>query len=208
MIFGFDTQRLTNTLTDFIFGKCEVEEAAYNLSNALEIEGGGALYLLPSSMKVDDISRIIAEGYDVTRMSDELKKLMSSLELDCLLLDTHPGLNRETMLSTSISDVLLILIRPDTQDFHGTAVLLKVARALSVPRTFMLANKVAQSLPPDEIKSQVEQAFESEVLGLLPLSEEMATLGSRELFVRKYPSHEISRELHAVAERLLAELDL
>ena len=72
----------------------------------------------------------------------------------------------------------------------------------------MLANKVAQSLPPGEIKSQIEQTFEIEVLGLLPLSEEMAILGSRELFVRKYPSHVISRELHAVAERLLAELAL
>lgn len=206
MVFGFDSERMTSTLTDFLFGKCEVEEAAYDLTRTLAIEGPGALYLLPSSMKVDDISRIIAEGYDVGRMSDELRKLMEELELDCLLLDTHPGLNRETMLSTSVSDLLLILIRPDTQDFHGTAVLLKVARALSVPRTFIVGNKVAQSLPREEVRSQIEAAFGAEVLGLLPLSEEMAVLGSRDLFARKYPNHAISRELRAVGERLLTEL--
>ena len=52
MVFGFDTARMTSTLTDFIFGKCEVEESAYDMTRALEIEGGGALFLLPSSMKV------------------------------------------------------------------------------------------------------------------------------------------------------------
>ena len=35
MVFEFDTQRITFTLTDFLFGKCEVHETVYDLSVAL-----------------------------------------------------------------------------------------------------------------------------------------------------------------------------
>ena len=63
VVFQFDKERLAHTLSDFLFGRCELEEAAYDLTADLGVEEtGGAVYLLPSSMNVESIMRILSEG--------------------------------------------------------------------------------------------------------------------------------------------------
>ena len=208
MVLQFDPERITFTLSDFLFGRCSIEEAAYDLTDDLRMprEAGGRLVLLPSSMRVEAITRIVAEGYDVGKLNDSCDVLGRELELDVLLLDTHPGLNRETMLTTAVSDLQLVLIRPDTQDFHGTAVLLEVAKRLGVPRTFLAANKVTSGLSEREMREMVSDAFDAELIACIPLSEELAGLGSRGVFSERKAGHPIARELHEVAVRILAEL--
>jgi MinD-like ATPase involved in chromosome partitioning or flagellar assembly len=125
------------------------------------------------------------------------------LKLDFLILDTHPGLNRETLLTTSISDLLLLLIRPDKQDYHGTAVLVEVARRLQVPRIGLLVNKVLQTMDWRSVREKVEQAYEYDVLGMLPLDEALVNLGSRTLFAMQYPTHPWTAQLSGVADKLL-----
>lgn len=207
MVLGLRKERLAHSLTDYLFGKCELEDAAYDLTRDFDLtESGGALFLLPSSMSVDSILRIAAEGYDAGRLNDHVSRLLVDMKLDLLFLDTHPGLNRETMLTTSISDALIVVVRPDTQDFHGTAVLMEVAGRLRVPRTYMLVNKVPSRLDPEDVKKKVEAAFGHEVIAKLPLSEEMLVLGSSGLFAKARPTDPVSVEMDAVVDRLLEDL--
>ena len=63
-----------------------------------------------------------------------------------LMIDTHPGLNEETLLSIAISDALVIILRPDQQDYQGTSVTVEVARKLDVPRLVLIVKKVARRL--------------------------------------------------------------
>jgi MinD-like ATPase involved in chromosome partitioning or flagellar assembly len=207
VILGAKKERMLHTLTDFLFGRCEIEEATYDLSAELglgEKAGAGALFLLPSSLSVEAITRVVSEGYDVAKLNDRFSSLLEALRLDFLFLDTHPGLCRETMLTSAISDTLLIVIRPDQQDFHGTAVLIEVASRLSVPSVYMVVNFVLGSVDREKLKQEMEKAFGYEVVGLLPLANEMISLGSRDLFTRKHPKDSLSVELEAVAERLLS----
>lgn len=207
MVLGMQADRLAHSLTDYLLGRCELEEAGYDLTRELLGEGAaGALYLFPSSLTVEAILSIVSEGYDAGRLNDHLTAVMRDLELDLLMVDTHPGLNRETMLTTAISDVLVVVVRPDTQDFHGTGVLMEVAGRLGVPRTLMLVNKVPARLDRPDVVQKVEEAFGHEVVGSLPLSEDMLVLGSRGLFTVEHPGHEVSTELTAIAERLLESL--
>jgi septum site-determining protein MinD len=203
LVLGLERERIVRTLSDYLFGKCELEEAAYDLSRNVGLAGSGALYLIPSSLTVEAITRILAEGYDAAKLSGRFKALLRALDLEILFLDTHPGLNRETLLTTVISDVLLILIRPDQQDYHGTAVLCEVAGRLNVPKVFMVANKVLASLDPGSVREKIEKAYGHKVIGVLPLSEEMLALGSRGLFVSHHPDHPLSGELQKVVVRLL-----
>ena len=51
-----------------------------------------------------------------TVLSDGFKALIDKLSLDVLLVDTHPGVNEETMLSMAVSHGTILLLRPDQQD--------------------------------------------------------------------------------------------
>lgn len=66
---------------------------------------------------------MLREGYDVGLLNDGFQSLIEELNLDVLRIDTHPGLNEETLLSIAISDTLLIILRPDQQDYQGTSTL-------------------------------------------------------------------------------------
>ena len=207
VIFGLERDRMSLTLSDFLFGRCEIEEAAYDLSVRLELPAGTAkLFLLPSSMRLDAITRIVSEGYDAAKLNKQLGELVRRLQLDILFLDSHPGLSKETMLTCAISDALVILVRPDSQDFHGTAVLVEVADRIGVPLRYLVANKVIHGMDRDDLRSRMMDAFRYDVIGLLPLSEEMALLGSREIFARRHPSHALTNELGVVVDRLIEDL--
>ena len=54
LLFGFETDRMPFTLSDFFFNRCGLEEAAYDLKSVAELENvGGSIFLLPSRMTVD-----------------------------------------------------------------------------------------------------------------------------------------------------------
>lgn len=207
MVLGMDPSRMVHSLSDYLFGKCELEDAAYDMTTDLGLQdSGGALFLLPSSMKVEAIVRVVSEGYDAGRLNEHLQRLMQDLSIDLLWLDTHPGLNRETMLTTAVSQALVVVVRPDTQDFHGTAVLMELAGRLGVPHVSVLINKVVARLDAADVRKKVEQAFKQDVIGLLPLSDDLLVLGSRGLIASQEPDHPVSLELDQALSRLLDSL--
>ncbi|MCI0653780.1 MAG: hypothetical protein L0Y39_04810 [Methylococcaceae bacterium] len=107
------------------------------------------------------------------------------------------------MLAATLSDFLVILVRPDQQDYYGTAVLTEIASKLEIPRLGIIANKVHSRLDTDELRARLKQAFGCDVLGILPLSEDFAELGSESLFVRRYPEHPISAEIRAITQHIM-----
>ncbi len=73
---------------------------------------------------------MLREGYEVGRLTDGFRELVRVLELDYLLIDTHPGVNEETLVSIALSDALILSLRPDNQDLQGTAVALELVLQL------------------------------------------------------------------------------
>lgn len=204
VIFGFDPNAIKTTLVDFLWGKCGIRDTAYDISGKV----GGPAWLVPASLTAQAITRIVDEGYDVAKLNSHFDELLEILDLDYLFIDTHPGLNRETMLSSALADVLVLILRPDQQDYYGTAVLTEVAGQLEIPRILLVANKVFSSVDPDQLKEQVEQAFGHELIGQIPLSEDIARLGSRDLFIQRHPDHAITHTLQSIAHRVTGGLTL
>ena len=120
------------------------------------------------------------------------------------MVDTHPGLNEETLLSVAISDSLIIVLRPDQQDYQGTSVTVEVARKLDVPDMMLVVNKLPQVYDADEVRERVEKAYDCDVAAVLPHSDSMMALGSSDIFVLQYPNHSITSQLENVANRLMA----
>lgn len=205
VLFGFD-EDLTNTLNDFLWGKIAITDAAHDITDVVakdtEIAAGGALYLVPSSMKAGDIARVLREGYDVAQLNDGFRSLSHGLQLDYLLVDTHPGLNEETLLSVSVSDVLLLILRPDRQDFQGTAVTVDVARRLEVPDLYLVVNKVPSGIDTDDLRQQLTSLYGAQTAAVLPLAEEVVQNASGGLFSLTSPDHPWSEEIREIVALL------
>ena len=205
VLFGFSDD-LDNTLNDYLWGKMPIKDAAHDVTSVIaadiNVADGGALFLVPSSMKAGDIARVLREGYDVGTLNDGFRDLAKDLQLDYLLIDTHPGLNEETLLSITISDILLLILRPDRQDFQGTAVTVDVARRLGVPALYLIVNKVPQGVDLDDLRDQMTAAYAAETAAILPLSEEVVQNASGGLFSLTSPDSAWSQGIRAVAQRV------
>jgi MinD-like ATPase involved in chromosome partitioning or flagellar assembly len=58
---------------------------------------------------------------------------VDKLGADALLLDTHAGLNAETLASISIAQTMAIILRLDKQDYQGTSVMVDLANKIDMP---------------------------------------------------------------------------
>jgi MinD-like ATPase involved in chromosome partitioning or flagellar assembly len=203
VLFGLEEDQMAHSLNDYLWGKCDIQQAAHDVTKNLGGNIPGCVFLVPSSIKAGEIARVLREGYDVGLLNDGFRNLIAALKLDVLMIDTHPGLNEETLLSIAISDVLLIIMRPDQQDYQGTSVTVEVARKLNVPRLMLVVNKVPAVFAQSEVKARVEKIYNVEVAAVLPHSDEMMALASAGVFVTRYPDHPITATLKQVAARLV-----
>ncbi|MCB2179519.1 MinD/ParA family protein [bacterium] len=203
-LFGLDDSEFVHSLNDYLWGLCNIQDAAYKVTDRVETEISGEIYLIPSSLKPGEIARVLREGYDVGLLDAGFQELIDTLDLDILLIDTHPGLNEETLLSIAISDNVILILRPDTQDYQGTSVTVEVARKLDVRDLMLVVNKVPDVFDFDQIKRTVEKTYNTEVAALIPHSDEMMILGSSSLFVVKYPDNIVTKALKQVVEKVLS----
>jgi MinD-like ATPase involved in chromosome partitioning or flagellar assembly len=209
VLFGLDESNMKKTLNDYLHEKCAVTDAAVLVGGGSNPQPGAAqlagksLWLVPSSINTSEVSRVVRDGYDFNILNKGFKTLRKELQLDYLLIDTHPGINEETLLSIGISDEMVIILRPDQQDFQGTAVTLDVARGLDVPMINLLVNKALSKYDRAQISTEVQGKFHATVAGVLPLSEDMVELASSDIFSLRFPNHPWSQELRRAAKTIL-----
>lgn len=202
-LFCLEPEQIGKTLNNYLWGESPIEEAAYDVSANIGLTDNGKLYLVPSSIRGDDIARILRDGYDVKKLNDGFRSLVKALQLDYLFIDTHPGLSKETFLSIAISHVLIMILRPDKQDYQGTAVTVDVARQLKVRKMLLAINKAHSKLNLDALKQKVEETYGETVAGVFPLSEDVVQLASEGVFCVKYPEHPVSQEFRKVAQQIM-----
>lgn len=197
VLFGLKNQDVQRSLNDYLNGQSSIRDAAYPVL-------GGRLFLIPSSAHADDIVRVLREGYDIRLLTSAIHELIDALNLDVLLIDTHPGLNEETLLALAISSTAAIVLRPDSQDYEGTAVTLDVARSLDVPRLVLVINKVPSSFDLDYTKTRAETTFGAPVAAVIPHSDQLMALGSSRIFVEDSLRHPLTERFHDLAKQLVA----
>lgn len=210
VLFGLDEDKMGKTMNDFLHGTATIREIGFNIGdNTGDAEGrsklkGKNLWLFPSSIRGREISQILREGVDFNLLNEGLQTTISEFNLDYLFIDTHPGLNEETLLSIATSDILIIILRPDNQDLQGTSVTVDIARSLDVPNLFLLVNKALPKYDFAQLRAEIQTQFGAPVTGVLPLSFDMADNASQDLFSLRYPDHEWSKSLRGVVEFVLA----
>jgi septum site-determining protein MinD len=204
VLFGLDQATLNRTLNDYLWGRCRIEEAAHDVTPSLGVDFEGRTFLVPSSIQPADIAQVMREGYDVGLLNEGFRHLIEELELDALLLDTHPGLNEETLLSIAMSNALAIIMRPDSQDYEGTSVTVTVARKLGVPRMVLVVNKTPEIFDAAEVEARVEKTYDCEVAAVLPHSDELMVLSSEGIFALRHPDHPVTGLFRQIASRIMS----
>ncbi|MEO1592158.1 MAG: MinD/ParA family protein [Cyanobacteria bacterium J06632_22] len=209
LLFGLDDAQLTWTLNDYLWRRCSITDIAYDVSPQLSPKPDtppsvsqrqrGALWVIPASSQVQDITTFLSEGYDMQRLVTGIQELSQQFDLDYLFVDTHPGLNEETLLSINVSHTLLMVLQPDYQDYQGTRILVDTAQQMAAQKLFLVMNKV---LPQDGHADDLGEYFSTppqcSVTGHLPFCYEMMRLASKGLFCVRYPNHPLTQMLYRI----------
>jgi MinD-like ATPase involved in chromosome partitioning or flagellar assembly len=204
VLFGLVGGAIGHSLNDYLWGRCAIGQAAHDVTERIGGALQGRLFLIPSSLQADAIVNVLREGYDVSLLTNGFRQLINELALDVLLIDTHPGLNEETLFALAISHVLLIIMRPDQQDYEGTGVTIEVARSLDVPRLLLMVNKTPEAFAAEDVRARVAATYGCEVTAVLPHADEMMTLASNGIFALRYPDHPLTALYRQVAAQLIA----
>ncbi|MGD9934481.1 MAG: MinD/ParA family protein [Dehalococcoidia bacterium] len=200
VLFGLRADDIEVSLNDYLWGRAAITDTARSV---FEDASGGRVFLIPASMKTSEIVQVIRQGYDIRRLTEAFRELSEALQLDAVLIDTHPGLNEETLFSLAISSAVVLVLRPDQQDYEGTAVAVEVARSLEVPRLFLVVNKAPPSLSAKALAETLSSSMNCPVAAVLPHSDEMMVLGSSEVFAVRHAEHPITIALAGLAQQLL-----
>lgn len=197
-LFGVPATAIQHSLNDFMWGSCTITQTAHDISHSISDRLKGTIFLIPFTTQPGEID------YDISLLSDSFQLLTRALSLDVLLIDTPPGLDNTTLPTLAFSDLQLVILRPDDQDFQGTSVTIDVAQRLGVPAMMLIVTQVPESLAIADVRQQVERVYGCEVIAVLAESAELDGLARPGLFVAYYPNHPITIELTRVAAVLTA----
>lgn len=197
-LFGLNKEAIRYSLNDFLWGSCPIEETAKDVTALIGPAIKGGLYLIPFATNPGEID------YDISLLSDSFQMLSNTLRLDVLIIDTQPGLEPETLPSIAFSDIQVVVLRPDEQDYQGTGVTIDIAQHLGIPTMMLIVNQVPAELNPATVRAKVEQAYGCEVIAVLPHSAELEALDNHGIFVAKYPDHRLTTLLTQAAATLTA----
>jgi len=207
MMFGMDEQPVQRTLNDYLWSRTSIEDAAFALDQLDDPQRPFLkdlkLWLVPSSLQPNDIAKVLREGYDVNLLQQGFHRLVRSLNLDYLIIDTHPGLDEETLLAIAMSNTLLLTLRTDKQDKLGTAVTIDIAQRLEVPKIRLVVNYVPMRYDFPKIKQELSATYDIPVAGVLPLSEDVAANASGNIFCALYPDHPWAQALRGVIDEVI-----
>src|SRR5712692_4484573 len=201
VMFGVEESDVKWTMTNVLLGDAKIMDAVIPLTEKLGVENG-KLFFIPASFKMEDMLRLLRRGLEVEIFSSGLQQLSNELQLDYILLDTHPGIEDDTVLVMGACNGLLLITRLDQQDLLGTAIVARLAASLG-KTTFLVFNMVPPNFAESslqEISAKLSRRFHFNVLTSLPFYDEILQSLSNGIFVNNLPKHEYSKTIWEAAK--------
>jgi septum site-determining protein MinD len=203
VLFGLKKGEIKATLTDIFLGDATPNDVIIDLTPRFPKLKGG-LYFCPASNKVEDMLRLLKAGLEVSLFQDTLQKVGEQCNLDYIIVDTHPGVENDTVLAMGCCDALVLVSRVDQQDLFGTAVMVLLAETFEKP-TFLTLNMVPPGVRiKDAVKVGRELAtlFKSHFLQAFEFQMDVINNLSRSVFVIDNPDSAFAHKISEAAETL------
>lgn len=202
LFFGLSDGKAPYVLNDYLWNKCDILSTVNDATSRLAADTSGKLFVIPASDKMADIMQVIRTPLNIDRYVSGLEKLEKELNLDILLVDTSAGLNENTLQAIAVSNVVVLVLHPDKQDFQGTAVTVDMIHRLQVPTVHLVLNDVPDNLDVENIRLQLEQTYHCGGGIVLNHTEKLMALSSNQPFVLCYPEHPLTAQIKELAEQL------
>ncbi|UQX00235.1 MinD/ParA family protein [Streptomyces sp. RerS4] len=178
------------SLADYLLGRGEIEAAARGT-------GIPGLYVVPARGGPEDLRELMATGYDVGLLPEGFDRLAEHHALDVLLLDTHAGLNNESVTAMGSADAVLIMARADRVDLSGVEETLALTGRLACRRALVLS-MAPEGFDRESVRRRAEEVYGAPLAGILPYVPEMATLYGERIFAEALPDHPLVGEFRSI----------
>ncbi len=106
VLFGVKKSEIKATLTDIFLGDATPADVVIDLTQRFNLKKGG-LFFCPASNKVEDMLRLLKSGLEVEVFQDTIQKVGEQNKLDYIIVDTHPGVENDTVLAMGCCDAQL-----------------------------------------------------------------------------------------------------
>jgi septum site-determining protein MinD len=200
VLFEMKPDEIKHTLNDYLLGMCSADQTTIDLTEKMNLKRG-SLVFVPASFKAEDIIRVLSKGYEIGMFRDALDMISRIYNLDYMIIDTHPGIEKSTLVSMGVCDMNIVISRMDSQDIFGTGVMLEVTRVLEKPQ-ILIANMIPPGVDKEKVRVRLETLFSTKVITAIPFYTEILRALSSEVFVLKNPDHDFSATLRPVIEAL------
>lgn len=194
-MFEIKKEDIKFSLNDFILGKCKIEDTPIKLLDESAGRVQENLFIVLSSMDLNEQAKILREGYKVEVLDDGLQRLTELF--DYVLIDTTHGLTEEGLVSMSIGDI--VVINSESKYLLRPADMITVAKKLNVPALYVVLNlapKKIIEIPVREFKNQFDCP-----LALIPNSADIRD--EKGILAFNKPNHPIANLFRKIARQIV-----
>ncbi|MDM8520392.1 MinD/ParA family protein [Anaerolineales bacterium HSG6] len=199
-IFKLNDVQIQYWFNDYLNKKCTIQQISYPIIP--NPKNNGQIYVIPAKSDTS-ISKTLNQLYKSNRLGDSIEDVLTTLDLDIVLIDLYSGLQEETIFTINISDNLLVVLRPDLQDYQGSSVIVEVARRLDIgPQLMLVLNEVPTQFDLADVKTELMIKYDCETVFALPHVKQFALTQTDDIFVKQHPNHHLTTLLTEIATRL------
>ena len=80
VLFRLEEDDMVHSLNDYLWSKCAIEDAAFDVTARVGGDIRGRIFLIPSNIKAGEIARVLREGYDVGLLNDGFHDLIARMK--------------------------------------------------------------------------------------------------------------------------------
>ncbi|TMI23216.1 MinD/ParA family protein [Candidatus Bathyarchaeota archaeon] len=192
VIFGVSDTDIRATINDVLQHRVQISQAVLDLTSKMQLKAG-CLIICPAEHKLDEILSILDTGFNLHTFKKVLEDLARDYHLDYLLIDSHPGIEKDTL----------------QQDLFGSGVMTEVASQLQKPVVLIL-NMVPSSVSEKEaskIADRLAELFHLHVLTALPFNSDVLENLSKGVFVLEKPKDPLTKRFTEIAMKMLEAIE-
>lgn len=178
------------TIHEVLQGKVEIEDAIFYHKSGLKV--------LPASISLKALKSL-----NLRRFGEIFRMLEGRTEY--VLIDSSPGLGKETQSVIEHSDEVLVVLNPELPAITDALKVVKLAESLGTEITGVVVNKVRND--PHELKlEEIEEILEYPIVGVVPEDKNVHISILRKMpIVFSHPKSRAARKFKEIASVITGE---